>query len=322
MKRLISLVTTLVLTFAVFAPNNINAMTTSNDMLVEELFNQRALLINENRFNELDEIDRQLATLGTYKISEQAISSLLSSKSKLSTKESALSRESYDPLVVKPEANNVSWYSSRTTLLYNGVNYEIQTLTAQPNAYSSNLKQRGNRAISSTYKWKAGSMNAIKALGAGLLGEIPGASLVSTVYSTVSSFVSGISPTTEISSAAINYSYANTTTATFKYVKKVGQSDDYQWLSYISTKCVTAIGYQYPEFSYSGGSVTPNIIQGKRTLYSTPSGYNSNLNAVKAYNSTYGLQKACVGSIQITGIESKTVSNIYPVYPEFPLHIG
>lgn len=93
MKRLISLVTTLVLTFAVFAPNNINAMTTSNDMLVEELFNQRALLINENRFNELDEIDRQLATLGTYKISEQAISSLLSSKSKLSTKESALSRE-------------------------------------------------------------------------------------------------------------------------------------------------------------------------------------------------------------------------------------
>lgn len=141
------------------------------------------------------------------------------------------------------------------------------------------------------------------------------------VYDTISGFVSGISKTTEISSAEIVYSYAHITTASFKYVKIKGQSDDYQNLTYISTKGTTAVGYQYPTFTYSGGSVKPNVIQGNRTITSTPSGYNSNVNAVKAYSDPYAARRSYVGSVKITGLESKSVSSIYPVCPEFPAHI-
>ena len=38
----------------------------------------------------------------------------------------------------------------------------IQTLTAQSNLKASVLKDSGNKPISSTYEWKAGSMNALK----------------------------------------------------------------------------------------------------------------------------------------------------------------
>ena len=208
-----------------------------------------------------------------------------------------------------------------TIYTYGGKTYEIQTITAQPNEKNSNLKIRGSRAISSTYKWKAGFMDALKTSASSIAGNIPGASVAVSVFDTVSSFLSGISKTTEISSAEIVYSYAHTTTATFKYVKLKGQSDNQQKLTYISTKGTTAVGYQYPEFVYSGGSAKPNIIQGNRTINSTPSGYNSNLNAVKAYTGASTLSRAYVSSVTITGIESKTVSKIYPVCPQFFDHI-
>ena len=75
------------------------------------------------------------------------------------------------------------------------------------------------------------------------------------------------------------------------------------------------------ECSYSGGSVKPNVIQGNRTITSTPNGYNSNANAVKAYSDLYAAQFSYLESVKITGLESKSVSLIYPVCPRFPAHI-
>ena len=164
-------------------------------------------------------------------------------------------------------------------------------------------------------------MNVFTVVASALVGKISDESLALTVYDSVKGFVSGISKTTEISSAEIVYSYAHTTTASFKYVKIKGQSDDYQNLTYISTKGTTAVGYQYPTFTYSGGSVKPNVIQGNRTITSTPNGYNSNANAVKAYSDLYAAQFSYLESVKITGLESKSVSLIYPVCPRFPAHI-
>lgn len=164
-------------------------------------------------------------------------------------------------------------------------------------------------------------MNAVSVLGSALVGEIPGASYVITVYDTVSGFISGISKTTEISSAEIVYSYSHVTTASFIYVKRKGQSDDYQKLTYISTSGATAVGYQYPAFTYTGGKVEPNVIQGNCKINSVPTGYNSMYNAVEAYKNINAQTRAYNTSVKITGLESKTVSYIYPVCPEFPVHI-
>lgn len=67
--------------------------------------------------------------------------------------------------------------------------------------------------------------------------------------------------------------------------------------------------------------MTPNVVQGSRIIYSVPAGYDSNFNAVKAYNDIYANTSAYVMSVEITGIESKTVSDISPVCPQFPAHI-
>lgn len=107
----------------------------------------------------------------------------------------------------------------------------------------------------------------------------------------------------------------------FKYVKVKGQSDNSQSLAFISTKGMTAVGYQYPTFIYSGGSATPHVIQDNRTITSIPSEYNSSLSAVKAYTDIYAARNAYVRSVTITGLESKSVSTIYPLCPEIPAHV-
>lgn len=298
---MVTLLLSLSLTANVFAQSSVD----SNSQ-IDELLENRAEFICLEQWDKVASIDQQLEQLGVEKLTAQEVAERFASAT---------------PYVSTPVSSNVTWLSSRTDYTYGGVTYEIQTLTAQPNQNNSNLKDSGSRAIASSYKWSAGMMNALSVVGSSLAGEIPGASLVLSVYDTVSGFVSGISKTTEISAAEIVYSYAHTTTASFKYVKVKGQSDDYQSLTYISTKGTTAVGYQYPTFTYSGGSAKPNVIQGNRTINSTPSGYNSNLNAVKAYTDPYAAKRAYVGSVKITGLESKSVSTISPVCPEFPAHI-
>jgi hypothetical protein len=86
------------------------------------------------------------------------------------------------PQVAVPSADNVSWSTYRSQVTKDGKTYDVQRLVAQPNTKNSNLKATGNRAIRSTYYWKAGGMNALKALAMGAAGEIPGSSIGLTVY--------------------------------------------------------------------------------------------------------------------------------------------
>lgn len=165
------------------------------------------------KYDEIDKIDQRLFELDVKELTPEEV------------QERYINALGISPYVEKPVASNVTWLSSTTEYTYSGKTYVVQTLTAQPNTKESCLKISGSRAISSTYKWKAGLMN-------------------------------------------------------------------------------------------------PNVIQGKWTLNSTPSGYNSTVNAVKAYVDLGVTQRAWVTSVKITGLESKTVSNIYPSCPEFPAQIS
>ncbi|WP_143482950.1 hypothetical protein [Pseudoflavonifractor sp. An85] len=306
MKKVISVLMATLLFSLSFTANAFAQSSVDNNLKVDELLEKRAEFICLEQWDNVASIDQQLEQLGVEKLTAQEVEEHF---------------VSVTPYVSTPVSSNVTWFSSRRDYTYGGVIYEVQTLTAQPNQNNSQLKTSGSRAIASSYKWKAGAMNALSVVGSALVGEIPGASLYLTVFETVSGFVSGISKTTEISSAEIVYSYAHTTTASFKYVKVKGQSDDYQSLTYISTMGTTAVGYQYPTFRYSGGSVQPNIIQGQRTINSIPTGYNSNANAVKAYLDPYAPTRAFVGRIKITGLESKSISTISPACPQFPSQV-
>lgn len=309
MRKTVSVLLCMML-LVIFVPQQVNANEITNEMLISQLFDRRAELVSQEKYGELASVEQQLEALGVEKMTPSEV------------KEKYINHGvNTGARVTVPVASNVSWFSGTSNYSYNGKTYTVQTLTAQANDKSSNLKIAGSKAIASSYKWKAGAMNALSVIGSAAAGEIPGASTVLTVYDMVKGIVSGISTTTEISAAEIVYSYAHVTTASFKYVKEQGQSDNYQSLTYISTKGVSSVGYQYPTFTYSGGSAKPNVIQGSRTIYSTPGGYDSTANAVKAYVDVYAISRAYNDQVKITGIESKTVSNIYPVCPQFPMHI-
>lgn len=124
---------------------------TLSDTALSNLYEERAQLICLGKFDELATIDKQLKNMGVEFLSSEDVAKKFAMSSKVAR-------------VSQPTSANVTWTSKRVNYTYNGVTYEIQTLTAQPKNDKSKLYLQGNRAISSTYNWAAGRMNAIKVI--------------------------------------------------------------------------------------------------------------------------------------------------------------
>lgn len=325
---------------------NDTASVSSYEQEIEDLFDQRASLLAQifgnqgvqaqnARINALNAIDMQLARKGVTFLSLEEVNAQFP-ETKLSKEQSLsgkavgeLQCDTATPFVETPDSAVNTWASYRSTYTSGGVTYNIQKLVAQPTSTSSPLTDIGSRTITFSKNWQAGVTNVLSTLAGATVGgfveEIPGASLGLTLFDAVKSFLTGIETTTEVDVPNIAYSWASVTTASFVYVRKSNETDEYQWLSLICTKVVTDAGYQLPKFNYknSNGSwvLTPEIVQDSRTIYSTPSNYNSASLAVSVYTSVSGgaLQN-CVGYVQISGPESKQVEEINPCCPAFPLH--
>ena len=331
---------------AVSYHENKTATISSYEQEIEHLFDQRAALlaqifraqdiqVQNSRMDALNTIDMQLARKGvTFLSLDEVYSQFPETKC---NKELSLSGKTMSvfqdgtrtPRVEVPNSPVNTWASYRSTYTSNGVTYNIQKLIAQPTSPDSPLAEANSRIVTFSRNWEAGAVNVISTVaevGLGILVEdLPGASFALTLFDAIESFVTGISTTTEVDVPHITYSWSNVTTASFMYVRKSNQTDDFQWLSLICTKTATEVGYQLPQFGYvnsNGTSVlTPEVIQGNRTIYNTPNSYNSNSLAVTAYNTVSGgpLQR-CIGSVDITAPEGKRVEEIHPCYPSFPLH--
>jgi len=327
-------------------PENEAANLSSYEQEIENLFDQRAAVLAQifreqsvqtqsSRIDALNSIDMQLARKGvTFLSLDEVYAQFPETKS---NKELSLSGQTMGelqegaqtPRVEVPDSAVNTWASYRSTYTYNGISYNIQKLIAQPTDPSSPLAEANSRTVTFSRNWQAGAVNVISTfaeagLGA-LVGEIPSASFALTFLDAVESFITGISTTTEVDVPHIVYSWSLVTTASFMYVRQSNQTDDYQWLSLICTKTTTEVGYQLPSFGYvnsNGTSVlTPEVIQGRRTINNTPNSYNSNSLAVSAYNSVSGGPlRNCIGSVDITAPEGKRVEKIYPCCPAFPLH--
>lgn len=289
---------------------------------IEKLFDAKDKLLLEKKVDakKIEKIEKDLQNLGVEKLSTNDV------LKKFSKKKSKTGESIITPNVAVPPSTNVTWSSYRTTYSYNGKSYEVQRLIADANTKDSNLKNNGSRAISTSYKWQAGVMNLIKVTASEIGGNIPVLGTAMTFYDAVVGTISSIGRTTEIDGGDCVYSWSSVTRAVFSYVKPVGKSDDYQTMSYISTKSTVATGYQIPTFTYktTSGSTTvsPKIVQGSKTFTITPSGYDNTYNAVYAFvNYPYAQTRATVDSFSLTGLDNKSVSTVYVVSPAFPAHI-
>ena len=333
----------------VYAVSDEAAYVSSTEEEIERLFDQRATVLAQifnaqgrmqiqlqnSRLSELNAIDMQLIRNGvTFLSSDEVYAQFPETKNDkaLALSGQTLNETNSDalaPLAVAPDSTVNNWASYRSTYTSNGTTYNIQKLVAQPTSPNSPLAETGSKTVTFSTNWQAGTVNVFSTLakaGVGaLVGEIPGANFALTFLDAVESFVTGISTTTEVDVPHIVYSWSLVTTASFMYVRQNSQTDAYQWLSLICTKATTNVGYQLPRFSYTtsnGTSVlTPEVIQGNKMIYNTPSNYNSNSLAVTAYTSVSGgpLQN-CIDSIDITAPEANRIEKIYPCYPAFPSH--
>lgn len=142
-----------------------------------------------------------------------------------------------------------------------------------------------------------------------------------TVFEASQAYMQGISTTTVVSCVDAMYTYAHVTTVKFFYVKPNGAaSEGNEYLSYITTMGVTAIGGQWSEFVSSAAGVTPKIVQIQKSVTTTPTGYSSEYNAVDAF--VNGRQdKSYVDHITIDGLKNESVLNITFLPPIDPFAI-
>lgn len=219
-----------------------------SDEAFNSLYEKRAQLICLGKFDELDTIDNQLKNMGVEFLSSKDVAKRFATSSKVAR-------------VSQPTSANVTWTSKRVNYTYNGVTYEIQTLTAQPKNDKSKLYLQGNRAISSTYNWAAGGMNAIKVMiEAYISNKISKTQqLLLTFYDIISSAATGIKKETVMSAAAVMYTHSSTSTVSFKYVKVKGQSDSEQDLCYVSTMCTSVFATQSSKLVTQNGTAIPSV---------------------------------------------------------------
>ena len=276
--------------------------------LVNELLDTRLALIGQEDYSMLDKIDQDLISLGVKKLTFNEVM--------------GINCNEISPYVEHPVTDNIYWYSYWESYKYNGIQYRVQTVIAQPKkGYASSLLMSGHHVIEKepSIDWIAGSVNAASVIAYSGVGElIPGASISITIYDSVKAFVSGISKITKITSASISYAYSHTAEVRFKYVRPADAPANSESLAFICSKGITSVGYQYPEFNFIGGSAEPNVIQGKQTVESIPEKYDDNKTAVEAYVNMYTGACDYVSRVKITGPESKIVSYIYPPVPSHP----
>ena len=146
-----------------------------------------------------------------------------------------------------------------------------------------------------------------------------------TVYDALESAWEGLRTVSDIRPSDVTYQWETQTTACFSYVRLESQSDDYQFLSHISTKCETEVGYivDVDKWRQNGTGewiVYPDLKTGTKYLYHTPNYYANTTRALWAYVNSGSTYHDAVEDITISGPESKTVQKIYPCYPQFPDH--
>lgn len=286
-----------------------NAAAEQKQKEIDSLFSKKANLINKRQIVDLAVIDKQLAELGVEQLSSKEVEERFGNSPEIT------------PYVSKPTSSNVLWYSNTIDYLLNGKKYTVQTLTAQAHpSKSSNLKHTGNITLKTSGNAKAGVLNALKIAATSAVGLNTKASVILTFYDIAKAYVSGISKTSVVTGVSASYTYSNTITASFKYVKLKGQSDSYQNLSFISTKASTYVMYSIPNFQFVNGTTKPSGVQGNYTFNSQPNGYDSTLKAVQAYKAS-ARKTAYIEQIKINGIQGKTIGTISPVCPTFPNQI-
>lgn len=324
-KRLISTLLVVIMVFSsLITPvsaegsSNYAKVEGANEDIILKLFDERQHLLMQDPVDvtELNALDSKLIELGVDFLTETEVKRQFPDISNNST---------IQPLANPPSSNNNVWATYRhSNISYNGKKYNVQKLIAQPKVKEkSKLWTTGARTVNFNTNWKAGVTNLIKSVATSLAGNI--APTPTTVYQALVAGWSGLKKTSDIDASQVIYKWQTATTVVFTYVRLESQSDFYQQLAYITSKCETAIGYivDVEKWRQNGTGTwvpVPAVKTGTRYLFHTPANYHSNTKAIWAYlQGGTVAYKDTISKITISGPESKIVQTISPCNPNFPM---
>lgn len=329
MKRKSAVLMCLVLLFSLAMPvfaENVNELDNADDQAIMDLLEQRAMLLRQDNPNSssLADINTRLTELGvTFLSTEEASEHFPDAVESVSAHSTETANGTPNIRVAVPQSNVNDWSTYRTTYVYNGNVYNIQKLVVIPiDEANSVLWDESAVTINYDINWVAGTTEFFKAVASVGVSEL--APISSTVYDVFSSVWNGLQTVSTIDPCSVYYTWENSTTVIFSYVRLQSESDDAQRLSLISSSCTTSVGFvaDIDRWSESGNGVMipyPEHEAGSKTISSTPWQYNGNVAACQSYANGVTAANACVKRIRISGPESKVVVNIYPCVPQFPL---
>lgn len=288
------------------------------EVLFEELnhvvssYNKGNISLSE-RDRKIEEIELSLEQFGFTPISqEEAIAKkLIKDKYNDSNRNYA---------IVPGSTTNTKFYNRREK--YSSDKYEIQTIRAVPLTEKSSLAESDMITMYQKNQMEAGALTVIKATVTSTATALSSkVNIAYTAYDLLNKTYSSITGKSKIGNSKVIYDYDIQTNVCFKYVKKVGESDDKQILSHISTMYSGYCNTYYKKFTYNSTSYTADSIVQKENIEVKPSKYNNNLAALSYYLGNTSIYKYYAPNFTIQGLEGKIVEIIYPITPEFPLQV-
>ena len=299
------------------------AESSSDDTVIETLFEEintvvsqynKGIISESERDEQLAEIDSSLEKLGVEQLSDSEIAAkgldIFDTDSSIS------------PQAIVPGTTKNTLFESERTKDSTG-KYEIQTITVFPLTEKSSLAESDMVTMNQKADAKAGSLNVCKiTLATAATTLIKKVNVAYTAYDLLHSTYTAITGKTKLGNSKVVYDYDIQTNVCFKYIKKVGQSDDKQKLCQIATRYDGYCNTYYKKFTYNSSSYTSESIVKKVTIETMPKQYNSDSAALNYYLGKTSVYKYYVPTVTISGMESRYVLNVYPPTPSFPSQIS
>lgn len=310
-KKIISLIIS-VLMLSTFIPSNIIKADNMKDLssfdnMINEIFDNRMEAILNKNEKEVLKAEEKLEKIGVKKMNNEEIKNFLYKKD-------------FSTYAEIPNVNTIDFWSVRVNSDYHGQSFEVQTIIAQPksttysslySAYPYDIKINDAVAVTSAI-----IPIAIKTI----VGELPLIGKAVTFYDVLKDINSLITPTSSIKNPEYSIQVFQSTSISFKYVKKVGEPDTKQNLSFRSSKTAATVTYTIPNLD-TNVSIVPNPIQGRYSLYGEAKNYNSTESALLSYLYTEYPDSDFVHSIDIFAPNGYYISSLNIIRPEFPYQL-
>lgn len=275
---------------------------------IDAICDERLDAIAAGDIEEYDALTQTLRSYGVKEVSPAEVAALTGENTPITT--------------ASTTRNGITYETYNTTYTYNGTTYKILRILATPSsARSSVLYKNGSISIKNSKSAKANAMSCIGAgVGAASAIAVNKIGIAQTVYGFFSNVSNQLSSTSEITNIKANYVWNTAVACSFIHVKKT-DNETFK-LRGLYHKASASIAVTIPELSVTGNqNIQTSMLQKAHTGQATPVNYDSTLKAVQGYINNKQYQSS-ITSVNMTGIEKKTIKNVSLGVPMTPLEAG